>query len=65
MDHFTQSAGFVIVTYFVATPLQNVMDVSCTIRGNPSVFAAVRIARRKLRFHKLKPLALIKVDRVV
>ncbi len=65
MEHFTQSAGFVIVTYFVTTPLQNVMDVSCTIRGNPSALGAVRIARRKLRFHQLKPLALIKVERLV
>lgn len=64
MDHFTQGAGFVIVTYFVATPDKHVMDVSCTVRGNPSALAAARIARRKLRFHQLKPLALVKVERL-
>ena len=64
MEHFTQSAGFVIVTYFVATPEKHVMDVSCTVRGNPSALRAVRIARRKLRFHQLKPLALVRVERL-
>ena len=64
MEHFTQGAGFVIVTYFVATSGRHVMDVSCTIPGNPSALKAARIARRKLRFHHLKPLALIRVERL-
>ena len=65
MKHYTESEGFVQVVYYVATPDQHTMDVTCTVRGNPTALAATRVARRKLRYHNLKPLALIKVERIL